>query len=240
MSAPGASPNVFSPGTARIRGRFAAVFVWGTWAGMLVLGLGFVLLYGSNVPYWDDWDMVPYMTGDLPVTPGWLWAQHNEHRIALPKLLFLGLYRAGGNDLRLCMVYSVLALGLVAAAMILAMRLRRGYTLAFDALFPLVLLHLGQPQNLLWAFQLGFITGTLLVALLLALMVLGPTAGGSTRLVGIAVLTLLLPLCGANALAFVPGLALWLGCGCGCPRGGTADAWPLAAAAPRCCWWFCT
>lgn len=227
-----ALPNVSSSATARTRGQLAALFVWFVWAILLFLALGFVLHCGSNVPYWDDWDMVPYTTGDLPVTPGWLWAQHNEHRIALPKLLFLGLYRAGNNDLRFCMLYSVLALGVVAAALILAMRLRRGYTIALDALFPLVLLHLGQPQNLLWAFQLGFITGTLLVGLLLAMMVLGP-AGGSVRLIGIALLTLLLPFCGANALAFVPGLALWLGWVgvTALTEGRRWEGWPIAVAA---------
>lgn len=207
------------------RGTTAALFVWSVWAILLLADLGFVLQYGSNLPYWDDWDMVPHMTGAEAMSPGWLWAQHNEHRIPVPKLLFLGLYRAGGCDLRLCMAYSVLALGLTAAALLLAVRHRRGSTLALDALFPLVLLHLGQPHNLLWAFQVGFVTGTLLVGLLLALLILDPAGSSSTCLAGVAVLTLLLPLCGANSLAFVPGMVLWLGC-VGFRRRG---AWVAAA-----------
>jgi hypothetical protein len=37
----------------------AALFVWGVWLLMLLAALGFVWRYGSNVPYLDDWDIVP-------------------------------------------------------------------------------------------------------------------------------------------------------------------------------------
>src|SRR5438105_8162010 len=62
--------------------------------------LGFVYLYGANVPYLDDWDIVPALTGNQAVTLRWLWSQHNEHRLPLPRLLLLGLYHLFGFDFR--------------------------------------------------------------------------------------------------------------------------------------------
>jgi hypothetical protein len=46
----------------------ASLFVWGIWMLMFAAAIGFVWQYGSNVPSWDDWDMVPTMTGYQPVT----------------------------------------------------------------------------------------------------------------------------------------------------------------------------
>ena len=53
----------------------------------------FIAHYASNVPSWDDWDMVPTLTRNQPITWEWLWSQHNEHRVPLPRLMFLGLDR---------------------------------------------------------------------------------------------------------------------------------------------------
>src|SRR5262249_12135622 len=61
--------------------RGTALFVYGIWTVMRLAGLAFVVKFGSNVPSWDEWDMVSTMTGEQPVTASWLWSQHNEHRV---------------------------------------------------------------------------------------------------------------------------------------------------------------
>jgi hypothetical protein len=72
--------------------RGAALFVWITWVVMLLGVLTFVAKYATNVPLHDDWDgLVPVLNGDQPVTAAWLWSQHNEHRVPLPRLLLLAL-----------------------------------------------------------------------------------------------------------------------------------------------------
>ena len=56
----------------RDQGEFRFVLI--VWLAMLTAALTLVSIYGSNVPSWDDWDMVPTVTGHQPVTLEWLWA----------------------------------------------------------------------------------------------------------------------------------------------------------------------
>src|SRR5262249_42934019 len=106
-------PSTSAPGP----GGRAALVVWGVWAVMTAAAPVLVGAYGDNVPWWDDWVMVPTLTGTQPVTLGWLWAPHNEHRIPLGKLLYLGLLRPAGRDFRAGMVFQVVALAGLAFAM---------------------------------------------------------------------------------------------------------------------------
>ena len=66
------------------------------WAVMLLASIVFIARFGSNVPSWDDWDQVPTATGHQPVTWEWLWSQHNEHRVPLPRLSFQPCHSAAG------------------------------------------------------------------------------------------------------------------------------------------------
>src|SRR5690349_14816272 len=72
--------------------------------------LFFVYRHGDNVPYFDDWLIVPVVTKHEPVTLSWLWSQKNEHRMPIQKLLLLGLYRISACDFRSGMYYSAAVL----------------------------------------------------------------------------------------------------------------------------------
>jgi hypothetical protein len=189
----------------------AAVFVWGAWALALAGTLTLVWHYGSKVPYADDWALTPVVAGKYPVSLAWFWDQHNEHRIPLPKLLLMGLYEVSGYDFRAGMFFNVLVLGALAAAMIAAAKRQRDWTSYADAFLPLALLHWGHYENLLWSFQVQFVTATALAGAFLVLMVW--TSTGFTAWTGtLAGLCLvLLPLCGGPGVALVPALSLWLG-----------------------------
>jgi hypothetical protein len=95
--------------------------------------------------------------------------------------------------------------------MILVAKRARGAIRYSDAFFPLILLNWGQAANFLWGWQVQFIASTVLAYIVLLNIVLG----GARRSLGTAatagICLLLLPLCGANGLALVPTLALWLG-----------------------------
>src|ERR1051326_737287 len=51
-----------------------------------------------NVPFWDEWEIVPLLgpANRSQISIDVLWAQHNEHRIVLPRLVWLGMARMFG------------------------------------------------------------------------------------------------------------------------------------------------
>ena len=105
----------------------ASVFVWGIWALVLLCALTFVWKCGRNIPLCDDWELVPALTGDQPVTLTWLWVPQwhtgaeppgNEHRIPIAKIVILALLKLTGNDFRSGMYFYALSMGTLAFAMI--------------------------------------------------------------------------------------------------------------------------
>ncbi len=205
--APVPSPTAY-PVPSSDRG--AALFLWGTWAVMLVTALLFVRAYGSAVPYMDEWDMVPYLTGNEPITLKYLWAQHNEHRIPLPKALLFLLARLTGGDSRGGMYLQVGLLAVLAFALIRGSQGLRGRLSYADAFFPVALLHLGHCENLLWNFQVAFVLPTALAGILLLQIAQSDRGLTWSAAVVSGVCLIGLSLCGAHGLVFVPLLALWL------------------------------
>lgn len=188
----------------------AGVFTLGLWTVLFAAALAFVVAYGPSFPRWDDFAMIPVLTGSQRVDLGWLWSQHNEHRIPLPRLVLLGLLRLSGWDFRAGMVFNVTALAALALLSAVVARRRRGAWRATDAFFPLVLLNLGHHANLLWAWQVQFVLSTVFAGILLLLIASSSSRPGFGKTAAIGVLLALLPLCGANGVALVPALALWL------------------------------
>ena len=195
---------------ALVAGRATALVVWSVWLAMVVGALLIVARDGSNVPSWDDWDMVPTLTGEQPVTLEWLWSQHNEHRVPLPRLFTLALARLTVVDFRVLMVFDVLALASMAAAMLVVAGRLRGRASLTDAFFPLVLLHWGHATNLLWGWQIEYFASVVLSCIALIAIVLRRASTRPTGGFAAGICILLLPLCGATGLVLVPALAAWL------------------------------
>jgi hypothetical protein len=187
----------------------ARIFVWGVWAALLLFDLGLIVRFGPDLPVGDDFDVVAVVTRARPATLQWLWSQHNEHRVPLPRLILLGLYRLSGYDFRAGMFWSVATLAALAGATLAVADRRRGAR-SSDAVFPLLLLGPGNYANLLWSWQVQFVFGTVLIGSVLLLIVAhsGWPEPGRAALAGAALAAL--PLCGANGLIAVPALALWL------------------------------
>jgi hypothetical protein len=185
-------------------------FAWGAWGALTLAAIAFVANYAANVPVWDDYKIVCELVGNQPVTLPWLWEQCNEHRIALPKLILVYVERLAGHDVRAGMFLSVLALsGLSAALLWLSARLPGGNR-PTDALFPLLLLNVGQATNLLWSNQFIHALSIAIGTAYLLPIVAGASWPGRMTVVLAGVGLALLPLCGGTGLMFVPGLELWL------------------------------
>lgn len=203
-----------APATSTRRGIVppAAAVVWLVWAATLASILVSIARDGRNIPFEEDWLMVAPMTGHEPDLPAWLWSQNSEHRLPLPRLVNLALLRATG-DFRSTMVFDAVALAAVAAGMILVARaLRGGRTSVADAFFPLLLLHLGNWDNLVWAWQIQFVLPTVLACALLLVIVARPSVPSRPAATAAALALVGLPLSGANGLVFTPTLAAWLAC----------------------------
>ncbi len=186
----------------------ASVFVWGVCALMLLAVLTFIGHYGgSNLPFADDWFMIPVVTREQPITANWIWSQQGEHRIPLPRLIYLALYSLTGSDFRAGKVFNGLALGGLVFAMILVTKKQRGYLTFSDAFLPLGLLNLSQSEILFFGYS-NF--DTILAGILLLIIVRSRTqlTLRAASLAGICLV--LLPLFGVSGLLLVPALALWL------------------------------
>ena len=117
--------------------RSASVFVWAVWAAMSAASLWYASSYGFTLPFADDMAILPQVCHRQPVTLAWLWAPHNEHRIFLPKLIYLGLGLASGNDFRAGSFWNVAMLAALSAVLMLTARAVRGRSSPYDAFLPL-------------------------------------------------------------------------------------------------------
>jgi hypothetical protein len=189
--------------------RLAPVVVWGLWGLMTAADLVWVTRYGLPLPLFDEWEMVPAVTGHEPINFAWAWAQHNEHRFVIARPLLVALYRLARLDFRAAVFVNVLLLAALAAGFIaLASRLR-GRAALTDLALPLILLHFGQSENLIWSWQFVYILPTVLAGLFfIGILRGGPVLHGIWLYIVAAVLVAL-PLCGGLGLIYLPGLLPW-------------------------------
>lgn len=183
-------------------------FVWFFLLACVVAGFSYVVAFGRNVPSWDEWDMVPTTVGVQPVNWEWLWSQHNEHRIPLPRLVMLAAYRLSG-DFRSGMLLNVAGLAAAAVCALNLTRKRIGRLSWTDLFIPLTALNLGQGLNFMWGWQLEFVISTLLALGFLVLVL----ASGIRPRIQLGIVTLLMVLLtgsGAHGLVLVPALVLWV------------------------------
>lgn len=190
----------------------AAPIVWSVWAVLVLAAVGYVFRFGSNVPYWDDWNMVDAITGAEPVTLQWLWSPYGGHRVPLPRLVLLTLFKLSGTDFRAGMYFNVAVLAAAAAALIWASaRMRGGRVSVTDAVFPLLLLHWGHFENLLWSWQLPFgLAIALTCAALAVIAAYGLTPVPKAGVVLAVLAIVILPLSDVPGMVYTPPLALWV------------------------------
>jgi len=195
--------------------RGAGAFVWGVWLLMLLACGASLVLYTRDLPLTEDWLLVSMLTGNEPSVLQSLWAQNNEHRIPLPKLILLGLLEVTGGDFRVGMVLNVVLLGAAAAGLIhLARSIRGGVTRYADAFFPVGLLHVGHWENLFWSWEVTQVVPVVLLIAVIYQVVRTPELSTRGAAGSAAVSVIALPLCGGIGVLFAPFWAAWVGyCG---------------------------
>jgi hypothetical protein len=162
------------------------------WFVLTIGALGFVLRFGVNCPYMDEWTTLTALQGAEPLGP-WLWRWHNEHRLPLPRFIYwLGFVLT--HDLRPVMLLNVIGWSALAALLLRVARQVRGRSAWTDVAVPVLLLHGGQWENWLMADQVCCVCVALLVGVWLRELALRRPGWGSV------LATPLLPLCGTAGL----------------------------------------
>lgn len=178
---------------------------------LLAIDLACVARWGRDIPLAEDWLLVPALTGHEPDMLAWLWAQNNEHRLPLPRLVYWLLLEAV-PDFRAGMVLNQLLLaGLAVVLACAARQVRGGRSSYVDAVYPLAFLHIGHWNNLVWGWQLQFVASVFISGLLLAEIVARPGLLDGRRAARVAVYVVLLTLTGANGLLVAIPMVVWLG-----------------------------
>src|SRR5262245_5016184 len=159
------SPPTGATSTSELYTRLGLLTLW--WV-MFIVGLVYVSRYALVNPFVDEWAFVPVLFGEDPAGP-WLWALHNEHRFPLPRIIYLGLFWITG-DLRTGCLVSFLGISMLAAGLVRLARSVRGRSSITDAVFPLLLMHTGQGENLYMGYQMCFMLVAVLAGALMAVM----------------------------------------------------------------------
>jgi hypothetical protein len=134
-----------------------------------------VYAWGVDLPYWDQWALVPYLDaiahGHWPL--GDLWRQHNEHRLYFPQLLMLALAQLSSWNIRWELAMNVvLATGIFLALVALLRQTADGDGRPWWT-WPLLSLMVFSPsqwENWVWGWQLQIFLCVLAVASGLALL----------------------------------------------------------------------
>ncbi len=210
--------------------RFAALFVWGIGAVLLVAALGYAARFSTDTPFLDDLALVPVLGGADSATPAWLWQQQSDHRNPLPKVIRLVLARATGTAFLPAVWFNFLAMGACAVLGILAARRIRGRTAWADAFFPLLFLHWGQGFSLLRPILVNGTTRSLLLCTALFLVSGIRTVPSAGKVLGVAAAALGLALCSTSGLILAVPLGAWVLWACRAAGGhGPGDRRRIAA-----------
>lgn len=192
-----------APPTSRTR-----ILLLIVWAVLTTVALGFVIQFGTNAPYADEWEFVPALLGAEPAGP-WLWQQHNEHRMLLSRLIYYPLFQIT-HDFRAGMLLQVAMLSALSLGLMSLAAKLRGQPAWPDAFFPVSLLHLGHWENFIMGYQICFALFTVLVTSLVvvALQATRETAFSSGLRAG--VLALLVALTGGSGLVVMLPVVAWI------------------------------
>jgi hypothetical protein len=218
----------------------APFLVWAVWGVMTVATILFIRQHARNIPYMDDFALVPVMTGHEPVSLQWIWSQHNEHRPAILRLILVGLYRVIANDFRVGMYVNVGLISAAAASTLLLVRRLRGSFSTMDMVLPLSILNIGQAETLLLGLAMVLVLPAWISCELIATSATADRQPGWRLALKFGLFLVLLPLCGGGGLVMLPPLVIWLtaysgrGWWSGRDPGGAARAiglWLLVACA---------
>ncbi len=192
------------PWGAYARKLVAPIVVWAVWGAMTAATILFIRQYARNIPYMDDFALVPLITGHDPVSLQWIWSQHNEHRPAISRLILVGLHRFIATDFRVGMYFNAGLLSAAAASTLLLVRRLRGSFSITDIVLPLSILNLGQAETLLISFAMNLMLTAWISCELIVTAATANRRFGWQLALKFGLFLVLLPLCGGSGAGYAP------------------------------------
>lgn len=202
-------PVPLQPDRRAWRAAVAPAVVHAVWVAMSTMAFAFVWKYGRNVPFMEDWDLVPTLSGAVPFRFSWLFEQTVEHRYILARALLYPLWQLT-YDGRSAMWLSTALLSATAFSLLRTARRVRGRASVADAFFPLVLLHPGHAETLIFFLQLCYVLPVVILGAATVLIATDRWAGRPVWTAILAALVALLPLNGAIGLLMAVPLVAWM------------------------------
>jgi hypothetical protein len=136
--------------------------------------VGYVATYGVNVPYHDEWDLIPAVRAfyDHRLTASVLWAQYTENRMVVSRLLLILLALTTRLNVKVEM-FAGLAVVFVTSGVAVRAICKYGSInspwLAVAIVY--VVASWGQEQNYLWGLQIDYFSLSLCIVSIASLLV---------------------------------------------------------------------
>jgi hypothetical protein len=161
---------------------------------------GYIVRYGVNVVFWDDWSWATFLVPGQPTIAS-LWAQHNESILFFPNVLAYFLIRVTSwNETVFFWISGVLLMGVLALiTRVFWDEIKRAPLLWLP--LPFIVLTLAQYQNTLWAYQMAWFI--VLLCIVSALFLLERPNLSVWHLVGAALIGVV------GSYSLLQGLLVW-------------------------------
>lgn len=140
---------------------FPAIILWLLYLIPIVGVTGFIIRFGVNVPFYDQW-VLPALfektaTGTLAFKD--LFELHNNHRILFPRLIFISLGFISNWNIKLELLFS-LGLGILTFILLYKIsattsKTKNSFFHFTNLLTALIFFSLAQSENWLWGFQIA-------------------------------------------------------------------------------------
>ncbi len=174
---------------------------------LFLMAVSHIVRFGARYPYSDDWNLIPYLLKSS-LDWEWLWASHNEHRIALPKLIQWLSFRVTADYRTPSLVVAALFAALTVFIAVISARIR-GRASVVDLVPALACFHFAQ-GFLQWGFHICFGSATFLLGLIVSWSAsrIHSAQSGWKKLDLVALLVILLALTATGTYGSIPALIL--------------------------------
>ncbi len=177
--------------------------------GCFIFLAAYHVLSANPFPFADEWQLLPYVLGDQPISWEWLWAQHVDHRIPLQKLIQVQLLRFSDSDFRILAFANAVFAYCATVLLLCAVKVYRGQAYLGDMVIPLLILNPGfGPFQ--WGFHFQFASSVFLTLMSVAFFLFYAKSNRKIYWLWFIVSLSALALCGLNGAILAGSIAGFL------------------------------